>query len=189
MIEQEIVESYLSGCSMRSIALKCNTNHKLISRVLKRNGVETRLPQNKRGQRKFDCKKKLLYNNMQTHLRFDVELDWLLQFEDIEKLKTLNRCVTSRDNRFNESSRWYVEFIEKFYNDEQFNSIYNKWMHSGKQKYFRPSVDHILPKAKGGTNAVDNLQILSWFENRCKNDMSQEDWNILKNNIQEYFIQ
>ena len=96
--------------------------------------------------------------------------------------------MSGRDNRFNESSSWYVEFIEKFYNDDQFNSIYNKWVHSGKQKYFMPSVDHILPKAKGGTNAVDNLQILSWFENRCKNDMSQEDWNILKNNIQEYFI-
>ena len=172
MIEGEVVEDYLSGSSMRCIAVKYNTNHKFISRILKRNGVETRPPQHKREQRKFDCKKKVLYHNMQTHLMFDVSLDWLLQFEDIERLKMLNRCVTSRDDRFNENSNWYVTFIEKFYRDAQFNSIYDKWIDSGKQKYFRPSVDHIIPKAKGGTNNVDNLQILSWFENRCKNDMS-----------------
>ena len=189
MTDGEVVEDYLSGSSMRCIAVKYNTNHKLISRILKRNGVETRPSQHRREQRKFDCKKKLLYNNMQTHLRFDVSLSWLLQFDDIEKLKTLNRCVTSRDDRFNENSDWYVDFIEKFYCDTQFNSIYDKWIDSGKQKYFRPSVDHIIPKAKGGTNNVDNLQILSWFENRCKNDMSQDEWGNLKNNIQEYFIQ
>lgn len=49
-------------------------------------------------------------------------------------------------------------------------------------------IDHIIPKAKGGTNSLDNLQFLSWFENRCKNDMSQEEWKVLKSNIQEYFI-
>ena len=41
---------------------------------------------------------------------------------------------------------------------------------------------------KGGTNAIENLQFLSWFENRCKNDMAQAEWNNLKLNIQEYFI-
>lgn len=43
-------------------------------------------------------------------------------------------------------------------------------------------------QVKGGTNALDNLQFLSWFENRCKNDMSQEEWDNLKSNIEEYFI-
>ena len=85
MTDGEVVEDYLSGSSMRCIAAKYNTNHKLISRILKRNGVETRPSQHRREQRKFDCKKKLLYNNMQTHLRFDVSLSWLLQFDDIEK--------------------------------------------------------------------------------------------------------
>ena len=58
----------------------------------------------------------------------------------------------------------------------------------GKEKYKKPSLDHIVPKSKGGTNDIENLQFLSWFENRCKNDMSKEDWNNLKLNIQEYFI-
>jgi hypothetical protein len=43
-------------------------------------------------------------------------------------------------------------------------------------------------RAKGGTNDIENLQFLSWFENRCKNDMTQTEWNNLKLNIQEYFI-
>ena len=33
--------------------------------------------------------KNSLYKNMQTHIRFKVPLDWLLQFDDIEKLKAL----------------------------------------------------------------------------------------------------
>ena len=50
------------------------------------------------------------------------------------------------------------------------------------------SIDHIIPKAKGGTNLLSNLQFLSWFENRCKNDMTQDEWNTLKLNIKEYVI-
>ena len=40
-------------------------------------------------------------------------------------------------------------------------------------------------------NAVvlgDCLQFLTWFENRAKCDMSQEDWNKVKLNIKDYLI-
>jgi hypothetical protein len=33
-----------------------------------------------------------------------------------------------------------------------------------------------------------HLQFLSWFENRTKNNMSQKEWDLLKQNISEYFI-
>ena len=74
------------------------------------------------------------------------------------------------------------------YNDDQFNRIYESWINSGKEKYKKPSIDHIVPKSKGGTNDIENLQFLSWFENRCKNDMTQTEWDNLKLNIKEYFI-
>lgn len=188
MNEKEIVELYQSGRTMRSIASESGTNHKLISRVLKRNGVQTRKPKNLRGLKKFDCDIERNYNNMAKHLRFDVTREWLMQFSDFNKLKLLNEAITNRDDRWDVSTDWYKKYIEKFYFDDQFNSVYSTWLDSGKSNYKKPSIDHVIPKAKGGTNDLNNLQFLSWFENRCKNDMSQEEWDKLKTNIQEYFI-
>lgn len=183
-----IIDLYLKGDSMRSIADRLGTNHKLISKVLKRNNVIVRKPKNLRGIKKFDCDIERNYNNMATHLRFDVSIKWLMQFSDFTKLKLLNEVITNRSGRWDVSTEWCKSYIDKFYNDEQFNSIYTTWIDSGKMRYKKPSLDHIVPKAKGGTNALDNLQFLSWFENRCKNDMAQDEWNVLKSNIKEYFI-
>ena len=36
--------------------------------------------------------------------------------------------------------------------------------------------------------ALDNLQFLTWFENRCKNNMSQSEWDDIKTNIGLYLI-
>jgi len=183
-----IVELYEKGDSMRSIADKLDTNHKLISRILKKSGVQTRKPKNLRGVKKFNCDVERNYNNMVTHLRFDVSVEWLMKFNDFDKLKLLNNAITNRSCRWEVSSVWYRSYIERFYDDDQFNRLYEIWISSGKEKYKKPSLDHIVPKSKGGTNDIENLQFLSWFENRCKNDMSKEDWNNLKLNIQEYFI-
>jgi hypothetical protein len=78
------------------------------------------------------------------------------------------------------------EFLAKKGN--QFNLLYDRWNRSGCKPYMKPYIDHITPKSKGGTNALSNLQFLSWFENRCKNDMSQEEWDEMKSNILEYFV-
>ena len=55
-------------------------------------------------------------------------------------------------------------------------------------KYLKPSLDHIIPKSKGGTDDLDNLQVLTWFENRCKNDMTEKEWNNMKERIGDYLI-
>ena len=49
----------------------------------------------------------------------------------------------------------------------------------------KPSVDHIKPSSIGGTYDLDNLQFLTWFENRAKNDMSMDEWIDIKNNIKD----
>jgi len=131
--------------------------------------------------------KSSLYKNMSSHIRFDVDAEWLSQFEDIEKLKFLNRCISKRSSRFEVSTEWYKAYILKFYNDRQFNAIYSRWIDSD-NGYLRPTIDHINPRANGGSNEISNLQFLSWFENRAKNDMPQDEWNNLKSNIQDYLV-
>jgi hypothetical protein len=55
-------------------------------------------------------------------------------------------------------------------------------------KYKKPLIDQIIPKAKGGTNDLNNLQFLTWFENLSKRDMTQEEWEVVKSNIGGYFV-
>jgi len=133
--------------------------------------------------------KELLVKNMKAHLRFNVPFQWLMQFDDFEKLKFLNRAITPRDSRFKVDTKWYQKYILKFYYDKQFNYIYYKWLlGGGKDKYLIPTIDHINPKANNGDNNLSNLCFLTWFENRAKNDMSLVSWNEIKKNIKEYLI-
>jgi len=132
--------------------------------------------------------KNSIYKNMASHIRFDVTWEWLSKYNDIEKLKTLNDVITNRNGRWDVTTKWYMLYIEKYYYDEQFNKIYKSWIASNYEKYKKPSIDHITPKAKGGTNDICNLQFLTWFENRCKNDMSQNEWKTLKKNIGDYLL-
>jgi len=219
MNENKIVEMYKNGrYTLRHLAEVFDTNHHKIKRILLKNGVEiTRrntlkefsdehkkrisdsrkslkasgwIPYNK-GLKTVNRPngKELLLKNMKAHLRFDVSLEWLMQFDDIEKLKCLNRAITPRDLRFNVDTEWYKDYVLKFYYDKQFNDIYSKWLSGGKKdKYLMPSLDHINPKANKGDNNLDNLCFLTWFENRAKNDMSLDDWQEMKRNRKEYLI-
>lgn len=183
--KEKVCNMYRSGKSMREIAIELNTNHKLISRVLKSQQIETRPPLNLRGKTKYNNAKDRLYGNMLAHLRYNVTIEWLMQFDDIEKLKYLNRSFSrGRDCDFNTET--YMLVIEKFYNDDKFNKLYEKWI-TTKDKWIKPSLDHIHPKSKGGTKeGIDNFRFISWLENRAKADIMQEDWNEIKKRIYDY---
>ena len=191
--------------TLRGVARTCGTDHHRVRRVLEQNGIavvrgkigpfsddrRAKIGEASKGRTSWAKGKKMpkisLYKNMAAHLRFDVSVEWLLLFEDIEKLKFLNRCVR-RGDRFVLTSEEYKAYIVRFYHDDQFNSAYGGWLKSGKDKWKRPTIDHINPRANGGCNMLNNLQFLTWFENRAKCDMTQKEWDVVKHNIKDYLI-
>ncbi len=123
--------------------------------------------------------------NMKSHLKYDVSLEWLNSFKDIEKLKYLNRSISRERDYRGFTTETYKQFIEKFYVDKKFNKLFNEWQKT-KDKWIKPSLDHIEAKCRGGTLLINNLQFISWLENRAKIDISQVEWEKMKKNINYY---
>jgi len=189
------------------IADEMKTDHNRIKRILVKNEIKitirpTLKPYTDEHRRKVGLASKgrqsnlgktmpksSLYKNMETHLKYKVSLEWLEGFEDIEKLKFLNKSISRTRDRRGFTDKTYKMFIEKFYYDKQFNDLYNKWLQSDKNKWMRPSLDHIKSRSKKGSLVdMNNLQFLSWLENRTKADMSDVDWRNIKKNIEDYLV-
>ena len=126
-----------------------------------------------------------ILKNMKAHLKYDVSLEWLDSFSDIEKLKYLNHSIVRKRDYLGFTTEIYKKFIEKFYEDNKFNKLFIEWENT-KDKWIKPSLDHIEPKSKGGTLLLDNLQFVSWLENRAKVDIPQVQWDKIKKNIGYY---
>lgn len=202
MVERdtEIIRLYSKEkMTLRMIAKRLNTDHHNIKRVLVKNNVEVsntnrirdaltvehraKIGESKKGNtwsrgRIMSRKHKL--QNMASHIKYDVDIEFYNEFEDIEKLKCLNKMLTKDRVSIHFDTERYKEFIHKFYYDKQFNTIFNNWISNNKDKWWKPSLDHIYPSSKGGTYDLDNLQILTWFENKTKCSMTEAEWKELK---------
>ena len=122
--------------------------------------------------------------------------EYLLDFNDFDKFLFIHRAITHTINLINIDILRYKEYIEYFYKQEQFNKLYNFWKKQTRLDVFydwaKPSIDHIIPKAKGGTNDLSNLQFLTTFENLTKRDMTMEEWEnfkLITNTHSNYFIE
>ena len=56
----------------------------------------------------------------------------------------------------------YQNAVRYFYNNKQFNKIYDFWLllENEKNTFYdlsKPSLDHIIPLSKGGTSKLENL--------------------------------
>ena len=190
--------------TLRQISHIINRDHHFIKRRLDIYGVQIskkdrrnkhltqehkkKISNTSKGRRGFWKDKRMpkesLYKNMQKHLEFKVDLDFLKKFDDIEKLKCLNKLLTRNRVKIHFDVEKYKEFIIKFYNDTEFNKRFDIFSKT-KNKWDRPSIDHIIPLSKGGTWDLNNLQIISWFENRAKCDLTNEEFKSL---IERYLV-
>jgi hypothetical protein len=204
MDEIKIIELYNSGYTLRHISDIFKTDHHRIKRILVKNNIEITKRSTKKeyteehrlkvgiaskGRKCWSTGLKMskehVLKNMKAHLKYNVTLEWLSKFDDVEKLKFLNKSITRERDKNGFTTEIYIQFIEKFYNDKKFNELYFKWIETN-DKWIKPSLDHIQAKSNGGSLFIDNLQFISWLENRAKVDIEQEIWNRMKQNINYY---
>ena len=127
--------------------------------------------------------------------------EWVYQFylQDFEKFQLLHRLIIGTSGiktKDWKSKEEYKEFYEYFYNDKQFNAVYNFWQNHKNENitfydWAKPSLDHIIPTSKGGNNSKENIQFLTVFENLAKRDLTMDEWEIFKKNTDtnsRYFI-
>ena len=206
MKQEEVVKLYTEDrWTLRRIGKKFGKDHHQVSRILKRAGIVTQQGQVRECRTEDHCQKlsevgkgrkiwsegkkmsrshRLL--NMRGHLKYEVSVEWLESFEDIDKLIYLNRSIAKKRDYEGFTTEDYKKFIERFYKDSQFNELYLLWVSTG-DKWIKPSLDHINSKSSGGSLLLENLQFISWLENRSKVDIEPSEWRTIKQNLHKYF--
>lgn len=196
----EIINLYVDKrMSTRSIAKHYSTNHKRIVRLLKKHCIPLRpsqqlqkwsaerrlkLSEAKRGwkspmkgtKQSEENRRKNMLGKVKKHDP-DFTID---HFNDLDKYLFLSTLFSRERKYLMNDGTSRQAFVDKFYFDPQFNLLYLNWIASEKSKWAVPSLDHKTPISRGGRWSLDNLQFLSWFENKAKAEMTVEEWENFK---------
>lgn len=104
----------------------------------------------------------------------------LALYPDYTKLLFLTHFLSKRKKHIGFDDAVRKAFLDRFYFDSDFNAVYDAWIASGKNKWLRPSLEHKIPLSRGGTWESGNLSFVTWFENRAKADMTEQEWDQFK---------
>lgn len=125
-----------------------------------------------------------------------LDREYLETFSDFDKFLFLHKAIRSTIGIELMSLEEYKDYINYFYNDFQFNAVYNFWKKQERANTFydwaKPSLDHIVPWSRGGRHNKENLHFLTVFENLAKRDMTMEEWTEFKQTtttMSDYFIE
>ncbi|WP_190273802.1 HNH endonuclease signature motif containing protein [Granulicella mallensis] len=193
----EVVRLYTQErWTLRRIADLYHSNHHVIRRILHKNNVEiignrarkpvsdeTRKRQSAAAKKRGPHLTKYTYSEAQNRANQKRKMGTVIdldQYKDFERLKFLTKLTSRYRKHFGHSDEVRKAFIDKFWNDPAFNAIYDRWISSGQNKWWMPSLDHKQPKSRKGSWALDNLEMLTWFENRAKDNMTSEEWAAFK---------
>ena len=125
-----------------------------------------------------------------------LDREYLETFDDFDRFLFLHKAIRATIGIELMSLKEYKDYINYFYNDFQFNAVYDFWKKQERANTFydwaKPSLDHIIPLSRGGRHNKENLHFLTVFENLAKRDMTMEEWTEFKQTtttMSDYFIE
>ena len=183
--------------TLRRIADKFKTDHHRIKRILTAGGVaitngkrlsipftdehKKKIGDKSRGRKAWNkglrADEPAIRRLIKARMRTLIDLDF---YPDLSRLQFLIRITSKHFKHLAHCDEVRKAFLDKFYFDERFNRLYDKWQESGENKWYYPSIDHMSSKFNGENWSLDNLQFLTWFENRAKAEMNQDEWEKFK---------
>jgi hypothetical protein len=197
-IKDEVVFLYVKQkWTLRRIARRIGTDRHNVKRILKSKGVEIdnasrehpsltkehrrKIGESSAGRKAWNRGKTMddasVRKNMRSRMRTSIDLG---QYPDTARLKILTHVQAKRKKYIAYDDATRKQFLDKFYFDRDFNAVYDAWIASGKNRWMYPSLEHKTPLSRGGDWALSNLSFVTWFENRAKADMTEQEWNQFK---------